>query len=99
MCKDIGAFYHIKRNHYEALNYYFRGINLIKNPNNTESNTLFYIKFIDKSFDKGRGFKTKVARDEGLALYAQLYSRLGGVYFNRGDFSKAKEYWNLSLKI
>ena len=99
LCKDIGAFYHIKRNHYEALNYYFRGINLIKNPNNTESNTLFYIKFIDKSFDKGRGFKTKVARDEGLALYAQLYSRLGGVYFNRGDFSKAKEYWNLSLKI
>lgn len=99
LCKDIGAFYHIKRNHYEALNYYFRGINLIKNPINTVSNTLFYIKFIDKSFDKGRGFKTEVARDEGLALYAQLYSRLGGVYFNRGNFSKAKEYWNLSLKI
>lgn len=99
LCKDIGAFYHIKRNHYEALNYYFRGINLIKNPINAESNTLFYIKFIDKSFDKGRGFKTEVARDEGLSLYAQLYSRLGGVYFNRGNFSKAKEYWNLSLKI
>ncbi len=99
MCKDIGAFYHVKRNHYEALNYFFRGINLITKRAKKKDKNVFYIKLLDQSHQEGRGFKTKVERDKGLALYTQLYSRLGGVYFNQSDFVKAKDYWTKSLNI
>lgn len=88
----LGVFYDNKKNHNKSLDCLFKGTNIIKNKlNRTRSNII--ISGIDSN-EKKHSYPPQEAE-----IIANLYNRIGGVYFNQEAYVKAEKYWEIAREI
>ncbi|BDS09384.1 histidine kinase dimerization/phosphoacceptor domain -containing protein [Aureispira anguillae] len=90
---QLGVFYDTKRNHNKALEFLFKGSKLIEGRFHTlRSNSLSSEKetFLEKE---------KALNSQDSQLKAYIYTRIGGVYYNQKDYSKAEKYWKTAYWI
>lgn len=97
MYHELGIFYDIKKNDSKAIEYLFRGIEMLSEHEGSIPSNAYFIAKDSSSSQWGIPFDSKDLRDQGAQLLCILHNRIGGVYFNQRDHYKAKKYWNKTL--
>jgi two-component sensor histidine kinase len=90
---QMGVFYDTKKIQNKALKFLFAGVKiLVKSISNPNSKS-FYVK--DGSANKawGLSYSSENLKNLGAELLCDIYNRIGGVYYNQENYTKAEKYW------